>query len=227
MEGRDSQPGSALRRVTLDLRFVPLARVYIHEDFEEGRSAVLRQAVQAQGTLRNPPIVAAVGPRQYLHLDGANRLTTLRALGYTYTLVQVVRLEEQRLGLWSHRARLDNGAVRDVVSRVAGARVLPVAEDVVATTLRSQSTVAVIARQGDEAVVISVWWKRPHASRCCGNLWPSTAARTPAASSIRKRSCRRHPKRLLTRIPAYSCPPPPSSMDSPRCQCRGLACRRA
>ncbi len=156
MKGHDSQPGSGPRRAMLDLRFVRLTQVRLHEDFEEGRSAVLCQAVQAQGTLRNPPIVAETEPGQYLHLDGANRLTTLGVLGYTYALVQVVRLEEQSLGLWGHRAHLDDGAMRDVVGRVAGARVVPVAEEAVATVLRAPGAVAAIVRQGGETVVITV-----------------------------------------------------------------------
>ena len=95
------------RTETPDLRIVPLDRLVEHEYNDEQRTAPLAQRLEAEGLLKNPPIVAPLedgdDPR-YVVLDGANRTTALNMLGYPHCLVQVVKYEDPpvTLSTWHH-----------------------------------------------------------------------------------------------------------------------------
>jgi hypothetical protein len=92
---------------TPDLRIVPLGKLVEHEYNDEQRTIPLAKRLQAEGLLKNPPIVApleeADDPR-YVVLDGANRMTALQMLGYPHSLVQVVDYEDPpvTLSTWHH-----------------------------------------------------------------------------------------------------------------------------
>ncbi len=88
-----------------DLRVVPLAELLLHEQHDAQRSEPLLQRLQADGVLKNPPIVAPVsGEQRYVVLDGANRVTAVQALGIAHIAVQVVDYEDAELILdtWHH-----------------------------------------------------------------------------------------------------------------------------
>lgn len=109
-----------------DLRFVAVDRLVPHEREDQRRTDALQGRLRDSGVLRNPPIVApaALGgsDERLVVLDGANRVSTLRAEGYPHVAVQVVRYEEPdvRLSTWHHalgrltRERLE-GALSDIV----------------------------------------------------------------------------------------------------------------
>src|SRR5688500_12969377 len=84
-------------RETPDLRIVPLDLLIDHEYIAAQRTAPLAQRLQAEGLLKNPPIVAPLdldgGDERFVVLDGANRTTALHTLGYPHVLVQVVDYE--------------------------------------------------------------------------------------------------------------------------------------
>jgi hypothetical protein len=89
-----------------DLRILPLNLLVEHEYNDAQRTAPLAQRLEAEGQLKNPPIVAPIGngdPR-FVVLDGANRSTALASLGYPHILAQVVRYEEPVVTLttWHH-----------------------------------------------------------------------------------------------------------------------------
>jgi hypothetical protein len=92
---------------TPDLRIVPIDRLVEHEYNDEQRTAPLARRLQAEGLLKNPPIVAPLedgdDPR-YVVLDGANRTTALQTLGYPHCLVQIVDYEDPpvTLSTWHH-----------------------------------------------------------------------------------------------------------------------------
>ena len=92
---------------TPDLRIVPIDRLVEHEYNDEQRTAPLAKRLQAEGLLKNPPIVAPLedgdDPR-YVVLDGANRTTALQTLGYPHCLVQIVEYEDPpvTLSTWHH-----------------------------------------------------------------------------------------------------------------------------
>src|SRR4051794_14636485 len=88
-----------------DLRIVLLAQLIEQEFNDEQRTAPLARRLEAEGLLKNPPIVTALedDPR-FVVLDGANRTTALQALGYKFCLVQVVKYEDPPVTLttWHH-----------------------------------------------------------------------------------------------------------------------------
>ena len=107
---------------TPDLRILPLDRLVEHEYNDAQRTAPLAQRLEAEGLLKNPPIVAPLGeadssasfdsaqdrgserdPR-FVVLDGANRTTALLHLGYPHILAQVVKYEAPYviLSTWHH-----------------------------------------------------------------------------------------------------------------------------
>jgi hypothetical protein len=108
------------------LAFLPVADLVIHEWHDEQRTPPLIERIRASGVFRNPPIVAPLqdGSGRYMVLDGANRTTALRAMGYPHALVQVVQPDDPGLRLenWNHVAwGLDPGdflaglhAIRDL-----------------------------------------------------------------------------------------------------------------
>lgn len=91
---------------TPDLRIVPLAGLVEHEYNDVQRTTPLAERLEAEGLLKNPPIVAQLGDEEgrFVVLDGANRTTALALLGYPHVLVQVVRYENPpvTLSTWHH-----------------------------------------------------------------------------------------------------------------------------
>jgi L-serine kinase (ATP) / ParB family transcriptional regulator, heme-responsive regulator len=92
--------------VALDLRVLPMNLLVEHEFNDIQRTAPLAKRLEAEGVLKNPPIVTPIGdgdPR-YVVLDGANRTTALSSLGYPHILAQVVKYEEPTVTLttWHH-----------------------------------------------------------------------------------------------------------------------------
>ena len=90
---------------TPDLRIVPIEQLVEHEYNDAQRTAPLAARLQAEGLLKNPPIVTRLDDEaRFVVLDGANRTTALHALGYGTCLVQVVVYEEPFVSLstWHH-----------------------------------------------------------------------------------------------------------------------------
>ncbi|MBK8540060.1 MAG: ParB N-terminal domain-containing protein [Anaerolineae bacterium] len=85
-----------------DLRVVAGEAVFLHEEADERRVASLALRLQADGVMRNPPIVAALDGERYVVLDGANRVSALRRLGVPDLLVQVVDYHKVTLNTWYH-----------------------------------------------------------------------------------------------------------------------------
>lgn len=88
------------------LTFLPVESLLIHERHDDQRTRPLILRIQASGMLRNPPVVAPLmdGSERYMVLDGANRVTALRDMGYAHALVQVVQPQDGGLHLqtWNH-----------------------------------------------------------------------------------------------------------------------------
>lgn len=91
---------------TPDLRVVQLDRLVEHEYNDVQRTAPLAERLEAEGLLKNPPIVSPLETNddRYVVLDGANRTTALQMLGYPHVLVQVVKYENPpvTLSTWHH-----------------------------------------------------------------------------------------------------------------------------
>ena len=88
----------------LDLRILPLADLLPHERTDPRRVDPLTARLREEKLLRNPPIVAplAYGDSRFVVLDGANRVTALRAMGLPFILAQVVDYSAVALHTWHH-----------------------------------------------------------------------------------------------------------------------------
>ena len=87
-----------------ELHIVGLEDVVLHEDPDMERVARLVDRFSADGILKNPPVVARSKGYRRIVLDGANRVTALRKLGYSHVLVQELDLFDPGLALdtWHH-----------------------------------------------------------------------------------------------------------------------------
>lgn len=88
------------------LRILPIESLILHEDHDMQRTLPLVEKLRAQGILRNPPIVMPLndGTDRYMVLDGANRVTSLRALEFPHIVTQVVAANDPHVNLqtWNH-----------------------------------------------------------------------------------------------------------------------------
>ena len=87
-----------------ELHIVGLDEVVLHEDPDMERVARLVDRFSADGILKNPPVVGRSKGYRRIVLDGANRVTALRKLGYSHVLVQELDLFDPglKLGTWHH-----------------------------------------------------------------------------------------------------------------------------
>lgn len=89
-----------------NLRILPIESLILHEDHDMQRTLPLVEKLRAQGILRNPPIVMPLndGTDRYMVLDGANRVTSLRALEFPHIVAQVVAANDPHVNLqtWNH-----------------------------------------------------------------------------------------------------------------------------
>jgi len=87
------------------LRIVPLEQIRFHEAPETDRAARLVERLAEDRHILNPPIVAPLkNAAGYLLIDGANRISAMRLLGYHCVPVQIINYDDAalRLGSWHH-----------------------------------------------------------------------------------------------------------------------------
>lgn len=88
-----------------DLRVLPLAYLLLHETCDERRVEHLSKRLQDEGRLKNPPVVAPLPEaKEFVVLDGANRVSAFRYLEYPHIVAQVVSYDDPGLELrtWYH-----------------------------------------------------------------------------------------------------------------------------
>lgn len=88
------------------LAVLPLNSLIIHEHHDDSRTGPLIERIRAAGIFTNPVIVMPLHDHtaRYMVLDGANRTTASRQMGFEHILAQVVEPDE--LGVetqtWNH-----------------------------------------------------------------------------------------------------------------------------
>lgn len=105
------------------LHIVGLDEVVLHEDPDMDRVARLVDRFSADGILKNPPVVGLSKGHRRIVLDGANRVTALRKLGYSHVLVQELNLFDAGLTLntWHHAIeRLSAEELMDHAASIPG-----------------------------------------------------------------------------------------------------------
>jgi hypothetical protein len=102
-----------------DLRFVPVASLVPHEMEDLRRAKALARRLREEGELKNPPIVAPIGPEgageRYVLLDGANRFSAVRTARFPHILVQAVRYDDPRIVLSTWHHALDQEPAEDLI----------------------------------------------------------------------------------------------------------------
>lgn len=88
------------------LEFLPIDRLILHEWHDNQRTPPLIARIREYGLFRNPPIVSPLGDEsgRYMVLDGANRFTALKEMGFPHILVQLVEPGNPGMQLqnWNH-----------------------------------------------------------------------------------------------------------------------------
>lgn len=103
----ETSPTAVAAAPTPDLRIVPVARMFPHEEHDMQRSGPLIEKIRGAEWFTNPPVVAPLtdgDDPSFVILDGANRHFTFNALGYPHILVQVVQYGSPfvTLDVWNH-----------------------------------------------------------------------------------------------------------------------------
>ena len=110
-----------------DLRILSLNALVEHEYNDDQRTPPLAKRLEAEGLLKNPPLVSPLDDDpdsgRFMVLDGANRTTALMHLGYPHVLAQVVLYEPPQVTqtTWHHViSDLDQRAFTEAINRVEG-----------------------------------------------------------------------------------------------------------
>jgi hypothetical protein len=84
------------------LAILPIQSLIIHEHHDDSRTGPLIERIRASGIFTNPVIVTPLHDHtaRYMVLDGANRTTATRKMGFQHILAQVV--EPDQLGIETH-----------------------------------------------------------------------------------------------------------------------------
>ena len=99
------------------LVLAPSGSIRFHENPEHNRTLRLVERLREDQFLRNPPIVATLRPGEYVLLDGANRVSAFRALGYSHVPVQVVDYGDPQVTLKGWHHLLQEGRSLDLRAR--------------------------------------------------------------------------------------------------------------
>lgn len=130
----------------IQLRFVPLDRMLLHEEDDPFRAKRLILSLKHDGKLRNPPLVAEHGDC-YIVLDGATRTTALLEMGYRDALVQIVDYyaDTVQVGVWHH-----------VLAGLSHNQLLATLADVDGITLQSVDAEAAYRMLGTREIIACV-----------------------------------------------------------------------
>ena len=89
-----------------EIRIVPIEKLMLHEMEEPKRARRLEERIVSDGFLKNPVIVGRVtnDDSKFLLLDGVNRVSALKTLGFKDITVQIVDYFDQnvRVHAWCH-----------------------------------------------------------------------------------------------------------------------------
>jgi hypothetical protein len=87
------------------LEVIPIENILVHEELDPSNSKELVNFLKKSQTLSNPIIVASLGNKKYVQLDGMNRIYSFKTLGIKTITAQIVdynNQEEIELSSWLH-----------------------------------------------------------------------------------------------------------------------------
>ncbi len=120
-----------------DLRIVDIDAVLPHEKSDIQRSQPLIERLRDASHFTNPPLVAPASDGKFVLMDGSNRHSSLKALGFRHILAQVIAYESEivQLSVWQHIvADWDTPSLRAGLESLAGVELVDGADaDAIAT----------------------------------------------------------------------------------------------
>lgn len=140
------------------LKIVPLESIIIHEHHDRRRSEKLAIKIKDDGVLKDPPIVAKLeGEAKYVHLDGANRIDTLRLLGCRDILVQIADYydeESVRLDSWCHLTQISKDLFLGQLRGIEGLEIERIDREAAGKLLEGEKVLCCIFFSDEEAYAI-------------------------------------------------------------------------
>lgn len=88
-----------------NLQIIPVKQILTHEAIDFSRAPSLARQLKRDKVLCNPIIVANLGNKKYIQLDGMNRLSAFQLLGFSSILCQIVDYQDMdnvELASWLH-----------------------------------------------------------------------------------------------------------------------------
>ena len=98
------------------LEVIRIEDILVHEELDPSNSKELVSFLKKSQTLSNPIIVAALGGKKYIQLDGMNRIHSFKTLGIKTITAQIVDYNNQgeiELSSWLH---IFNGNVKNFLN---------------------------------------------------------------------------------------------------------------
>lgn len=87
------------------LRVVPLESIRRHEEIDPLRVELLQRRISAEGMQVNPMVCVEAPGGELVLLDGATRTETLKRIGLSHAVVQIVEPQIVELSTWHHVIR--------------------------------------------------------------------------------------------------------------------------
>jgi hypothetical protein len=163
-----------------DLRMLPTDLLVPHEDCDPRRVEKLSLRVLEEGSLKNPPVVAAVPNRgvasngaassgatqnqRYVVLDGANRTMSFAHLRIPHIVAQLVRYEDPGviLDTWYHVVSgMDPDQFEGALSQLEGLRLEACSLEAARSALETEQALAYIVKGEGVRKVISTTSRKP------------------------------------------------------------------
>jgi len=82
-----------------DLKIVPISGIKLQEYIQKDRMQALASAIKREAMLKNPPIVTNFFNGDYLHLDGANRITAVLSYRIRIVLCRLLIMAIRRMSI--------------------------------------------------------------------------------------------------------------------------------
>jgi hypothetical protein len=157
------------RRQLPDLRLVRSDSIQFHERPEGRRTGRLTERLRREQVLRNPPIVAGIEAERCMLLDGANRVTACRDIGYSHIPVQWVEYGSPDIQLkgWHHLLLEGTGLdLRSACAAIPGVRLSEVRSEQLLLLLAARHVYAVLVDAGG-----TFWGLFPATGHCTLHEW--------------------------------------------------------
>lgn len=103
------------------LQIIPIENIIPHELYDYNRSNSLANQLIKDKKICNPIIVAPISKNNFVQLDGMNRLSTLKLLGFKSIICQIIDYQDMEnvdLSSWLHFINVDTPAFLKYLGKI-------------------------------------------------------------------------------------------------------------